>query len=56
MPSFTATVRIERFKACSTDKFFISVEAADPKFDVSGTRRFLEGLSPTHVELVEEST
>jgi hypothetical protein len=46
----------ERFKGFSTDKFFISVEAADPKFDVAGTRRFLEGLSPTHVELVEEST
>ena len=25
----------ERFKGFSTDKFFISVEAADPKFDVS---------------------
>ena len=46
----------ERFKAFSTDKFFISVEAADPKFDVAGTRRFLESLSPTHVELVEETT
>ena len=44
----------ERFKAFSTDKFFISVEAADPQFDVSHTRRFLEGLHPTHVELVEE--
>jgi len=46
----------ERFRAFSTDKYFISVEAADPKFDVSGTRRFLEGLHPTHVELVEETT
>ena len=43
-----------RFKTCSTDKFFISVEAADPQFDVSHTRRFLEGLHPSHVELVEE--
>lgn len=46
----------ERFKGFSTDKFFISVEAADPKFDVSQTRRLLEGLHPTHVELVEETT
>ena len=46
----------ERFKAFSTDKFFISVEAADAQFDVAGTRRFLEGLHPTHVELVEEYT
>lgn len=44
----------ERFKGFSTDKFFISVEAADPQFDASGTRRFLEGLHPSHVELVEE--
>jgi hypothetical protein len=46
----------ERFKGFSTDKFFISVEAADPQFDVSSTRRFLEGLHPTYVELVEETT
>lgn len=46
----------ERFKGFSTDKFFISVEAADPKFDVSSTRRLLEGLQPVHVELVEETT
>jgi len=44
----------ERFKGFSTDKFFISVEAADPQFDASGTRRFLEGLHPSHVELLEE--
>jgi hypothetical protein len=43
-----------RFKAFSTDKFFISVEAIDPQFDVSHTRRFLESLHPAHVELVEE--
>ena len=44
----------ERFRGFSTDKFFISVEAADPKFDASRTRVFLEGLHPKHVELVEE--
>lgn len=46
----------ERFKGFSTDKFFISVEAADPQFDVAHTRRFLESLHPTYVELVEEET
>lgn len=46
----------ERFKGFSTDKFFISVEAADTQFDVGSTRRFLEGLHPVHVELVEETT
>ena len=45
----------ERFQAFSTDKFFISVEAGDAQFDVASTRRFLEGLHPSHVELVEET-
>ena len=46
----------DRFQAFSTDKFFISIEAADTQFDVGATRRFLEGLHPTYVELVEETT
>ena len=46
----------ERFKACSDDKFFISVEAADSQFDIAKTRRLLEDLHPSHVELVEEIT
>lgn len=44
----------ERFDGCSNDKFFISVEAGDPRFDATDTRQFLETLSPTHLELVEE--
>jgi Protein of unknown function (DUF3341) len=46
----------DRFEGFSTDKFFISIEAADTQFDVASTRRFLEGLHPTFVELVEETT
>jgi hypothetical protein len=45
----------ERFEACSNDKFFISIEADDVKFESSATRAFLEGLEPSHVELVEEA-
>ena len=45
----------ERFETCSNDKFFISIEAEDQKFDPNATRAFLEGLEPSHVELVEES-
>jgi hypothetical protein len=45
----------DRFASFSTDKFFISIEAADTQFDVASTRRFLEGLHPTFVELVEET-
>jgi hypothetical protein len=45
----------ERFEACSNDKFFISIEAEDDKFDPNATRAFLQGLEPSHVELVEET-
>ena len=45
----------ERFKAFSNDKFFISVEADDAKFDVNEDARFSSRLHPTHVELVEEA-
>jgi len=44
----------ERFEACSNDKFFISIEALDKQFDPNATRAFLEGLEPSHVELIEE--
>ena len=44
-----------RFEACSNDKFFLSIEAEDKQFDPNATRAFLEGLAPSHVELVEEA-
>lgn len=44
----------ERFEACSNDKFFISIEAEDKQFHPNTTRAFLEGLDPSHVELIEE--
>lgn len=43
-----------RFAACSDDRFFISVESADPKFDVRKTRELLEQTRASHVEYVEE--
>jgi hypothetical protein len=44
----------ERFEACSNDRFFISIEADDKKFDPNATRAFLEELEPSSVELIEE--
>ncbi|MGH7434607.1 MAG: DUF3341 domain-containing protein [Polyangiaceae bacterium] len=44
----------ERFKAASDDKFFISIEAEDPKFDVTAARALLEGAHASHVEVIEE--
>ena len=42
----------ERFEACSDDKFFISIEAADPKFDPEATAAFLNTLGASYVEVV----
>ncbi len=44
----------ERFRAATDDKFFISIEAEDPKFDAVRTREMLEGVHATHVEVIEE--
>ncbi len=44
----------ERFRTASDDKFFISIEAEDPKFDVAAARTLLEGAHASHVEVIEE--
>ena len=33
----------------------LSIEADDQQFDPNATREFLQGLEPSHVELVEET-
>lgn len=43
-----------RFEKASDDKFFISIESADPKFEATRTAEFLKGIGAKHVELVEE--
>ncbi len=35
-----------RFDRASKDRFFVSVEAADPKFDLAATKALLAGLNP----------
>jgi hypothetical protein len=42
----------ERFERASDDRFFISIEAADEKFDLEDTRALLESLGPSHQELI----
>jgi len=37
----------------SNDRFFLSIEATDPKFDSQGTVKFLQDLGGSNVELVE---
>ena len=44
----------DRFEAATDDKFFISIEADDKKFDLDRTKALLEATNPTYLELVEE--
>jgi hypothetical protein len=43
-----------RFKLASSEKFFLLIEARDPKFDADRTRTFLAGLGPREVVAVDE--
>ena len=43
---------VDRFSAVTRDKFFLCVEAADPKFDVVDTQRFMETLKPLSISEV----
>lgn len=40
---------VPRFALASRDRFFLVIEADDPKFDYRNTRSFMESLNPTEV-------
>lgn len=42
------------FSNASADRFFLCIEAADSRFDLAGTRQFLDGLHPLGVTDVAE--
>ena len=46
--------RSQRFERVTDDKFFISIEVTDPRYDEEETERFLEEIGATHVERIED--
>ncbi len=44
---------VERFALATRDRFFLVIEADDPKFDLEETKMFLSSLSPREVTDVE---
>ena len=42
-----------RFALATRDRFFLCIEATDPRFDAEATRKFLEGLGAKEVTDVE---
>jgi hypothetical protein len=44
----------DRFAAFSNDKFFISVESGDPKFDTERTQALLRKTKPVTIEIIED--
>jgi hypothetical protein len=48
-PVFTST----RFRRASIDRFFLSVDAADPHFEEQSTLALLRGLGGSHLERLE---
>ena len=45
---------VERFALATREKFFLIIEAEDPKFDYEETRSFMESLDPQEVFDVDE--
>ena len=55
LPRFYHPVfRSPRFSRVTDDRFFLAVDAEDPRFDESETREFLESLGGSHLEVVDE--
>jgi len=43
---------VPRFELASRSRFFLSIQATDPKFELSATREFLQSLNPQGVDVV----
>ena len=50
---FHPVFNVPRFALASRNRFFLCIEARDPRFDIDGTRRFLESLGAREVTAVD---
>ena len=50
---FHPVFNVPRFALASRNRFFLCIEADDPKFNIESTRRFLESLGAREVTVVE---
>ncbi len=50
---FHPTCRSERFRRVTDNKFFIAIEAADPRFDIERTEALLRSVGSKHIEWLE---
>ena len=48
--------RHRRFARATNDRFFVLIQASDPKFERRETGKLLDATSPHHVEAVMEDT
>lgn len=44
---------VARFRQVTRDRFFLCIQANDPKFNLDTTRQFLQSLEPASVSVVE---
>jgi hypothetical protein len=50
---FHPVFNVPRFALATRDRFFLCIEARDPKFHIDTTRQFLESLGAREVSIVE---
>jgi hypothetical protein len=51
---FHPVFNVPRFALASRNRFFLCIEARDPKFDIDATKRFMESLGAREVTVVED--
>jgi hypothetical protein len=51
---FHPVFNVARFALASRNRFFLCIEARDPKFDVDATRQFMNSLGAREVTVVED--